>query len=229
MHFPLLIAGAPPFDGADNETTTLDGTAAVPLVRATDRDPHGPRTARRVGPMSGQRPAPGPSRGGACGDTRVPPHPARPDHPGAGRSAHLRARTPPRHRATTRGGGAAGRGVAAVLRPARTRRRHRHLRAHHRRGRPRSPARRRRARPSGRPAQDGGRTPPSPSSYPHTSAADPACRPAPDGRHARRARVGPERPPGDPRRQRPGARTLLTRVRRPGRRPEQRPVRLPRP
>ena len=33
--------GAPPSGGADIETTSANEDVAVPLVRATDRDPHG--------------------------------------------------------------------------------------------------------------------------------------------------------------------------------------------
>jgi transcriptional regulator with XRE-family HTH domain len=51
MHFLLLIAGAPPSGGADYEVTSGEENVAVPLVRATDRDPLGSGTARRVGVM----------------------------------------------------------------------------------------------------------------------------------------------------------------------------------
>ena len=161
--------------------------------------------------------APGPSRGGACGDPRVPLHPARPDHPAAGRPAQLRPRAAPRHRPAPRGGRTAGRCLTAVLRPPRARRRHRHLREHHRRRRPRPPARRRRTRPPGPPAPHRRHTPTSPTPHTRGAAAGPPDHPAPGGLHARHTRRGAQRTPGDRHRQRAGASLVLTRLRRPRR------------
>ena len=145
--------------------------------------------------------------------------------PAAGRAARLRRWPPAGQGPAARGSRPPRRRLDRVLHPPRARHRHRRLRERHRRHHPRTAARRRRAGAPGRPAPHRQPGPPAaPPADPTAGPADGAARAGLDDRHAG---VRAQRTTRHPRRQRPRARALLARLRRPDQAAQQRPVRLP--